>query len=137
MKVFLDTNVLLDFITGREGARDAADILRLGKTQNANIELYASVLTMANAAYIAHKGRTKEKLRDDLSLLTRMIGVLPMDGEQWLAALCSNARDLEDALQHECAKAACCSCIVTRNKRDFGFSSFLVYSPKEFLDSMC
>ena len=31
MKVFLDTNVLVDFIAGREGAKDAFDILQLGK----------------------------------------------------------------------------------------------------------
>ena len=31
MKVFLDTNVLVDFIAEREGAKDASDILQVGK----------------------------------------------------------------------------------------------------------
>ena len=106
MKVFLDTNVLVDFITGREGAKDASDILQLGKARGGSVELCASVLTMANTAYIAQKGRTKEKLCEQLSLLSALIDVLPMDGEQWLAALHENAKDLEDSLQYQCAKAA-------------------------------
>ena len=61
---------------------------------------------MANAAYMARKGRTKENLYAALSLLSDMIHILPMDGEQWFAALHENAKDLEDALQYECAKAA-------------------------------
>ena len=135
MKVFLDTNVLVDFIEEREGAKDASDILQLGKTGGGSVELCASVLTMANAAYIARKGRTKENLYAALSLLSGLIDVLPMDGEQWLAALHENAKDLEDALQYECAKAAGCTCIVTRNTRDFGFSHLPVYTPAEFLNS--
>ena len=136
MKAFLDTNVLLDFIEEREGAKDASDILQLGKAEGKNVVLCTSVLTMANTAYVARKGRTKENLYAALSLLSGMINVLPMDSEQWFAALCANAKDLEDALQYECAKAAGCNCIVTRNTRDFGFSPIDVLTPKELLDTV-
>ena len=136
MKVFLDTNVLVDFIEEREGTKDASDILQLGKAGDGNVMLCTSVLTMANAAYIARKGRTKANLYAALSLLSNMVHILPMDSEQWLAALYANAKDLEDALQYECAKAAGCDCIVTRNTRDFGFSSIDVLTPKEFLGAV-
>ena len=136
MKVFLDTNVLVDFIEEREGTKDASDILQLGKAGDGNVMLCTSVLTMANAAYIARKGRTKANLYAALSLLSNMVHILPMDSEQWLAALALNAGDLEDALQYECAKAAGCDYIITRNTRDFGFSAIDVLTPKELLGAV-
>ena len=134
MKVFLDTNVLLDFEMERDGIEEASEIFQMG--EDGRLDLCVSILTMANTAYIARKGRTKEKLREDLSLLSSMVRILPMDSEQWLAALALNAGDLEDALQYECAKAAGCNCIVTRNTRDFGFSPIDVLTPKELLDTV-
>lgn len=44
-KVFIDTNVLLDFVTGRDGYEDACDILQLG--EDSKVSLCASYLTMA------------------------------------------------------------------------------------------
>ena len=67
MRVFLDTNVLIDFITGREGVEQASEIMQMCK--DGKIELYVSVLTMINTAYVAHKGRTKEKLYEELLAL--------------------------------------------------------------------
>ena len=134
MKVFLDTNVLLDFEMGRDGIAEASEIFQMG--EDGKLDLCVSILTMANTAYIARKGRTKEKLREDLSSLSGMISVLPMDSEQWHDALALNAGDLEDALQYECAKAAGCNCIVTRNTRDFGFSPIDVLTPKELLGTV-
>ena len=134
MKVFLDTNVLLDFEMERDGIEEASEIFQMG--EDGKLDLCVSILTMANTAYIARKGRTKEKLCEDLSLLSGMISVLPMDGKQWLDALALNAGDLEDALQYECAKASNCDCIVTRNTRDFSFSAIEVLTPKDFLGTV-
>ena len=131
MKVFMDTNVLIDFITRREGVEEARKILQMG--ENGTIELCASVLSMINTAYIAHKGRTKEKLYEELFALSRIIRVLPMDEGQWLQALHQQARDLEDALQYQCAVSAGCDCIVTRNTRDFGFAQVALYTPQQLL----
>ncbi|MBQ8606951.1 MAG: hypothetical protein IJ417_02000 [Bacteroidaceae bacterium] len=44
-KVFLDTNILLDFITEREGVEEASSILQLG--EEGQIGLTTSFLTMA------------------------------------------------------------------------------------------
>ena len=134
MKVFLDTNVLLDFEMGRDGIEEASEIFQMG--EDGKLDLCVSILTMANTAYIARKGRTKEKLREDLSSLSSMVRILPMGSEQWLDALALNAGDLEDALQYECVKAAGCNCIVTRNTRDFGFSAIVVLTPKDLLGTV-
>ena len=55
-RIFLDTNIIVDFILERDGAENAANILQLGEDRK--IELAVSFLTMANTAYIARKGHT-------------------------------------------------------------------------------
>ena len=75
--IFLDTNVIVDFILERDGAENAANILQLGEDRK--IELAVSFLTMANIAYIARKGHTQEQLYSIMSDLSAMFKTLPMD----------------------------------------------------------
>lgn len=133
-KVFIDTNVLIDFILEREGAKNAADILQLGEEKK--IRTAASFLTMANTAYIIRKGRTQTELYALLADLSDMIEILPMDERQFKDALDRPASDFEDVLQYECAKAHGCDVIVTRNSWHFPFAQIPVLSPAEFLGQM-
>ena len=133
-KVFIDTNVLIDFMLEREGARNAADILQLGEEKK--IRTAASFLTMANIAYIIRKGRTRTELYALLTDLSDVIEILPMDERQFKDALMQPASDFEDVLQYECAKTYGCDVIVTRNSKHFSFAQIPVLSPAEFLDQM-
>ena len=122
-KLFLDTNVILDFILEREGADDATDILQLA----------VSFLTMANTAYVVRKGHTQGELYGILSDLSDMLEILPMDQTQFTNALARPANDFEDVLQYECAKACGCEAIITRNRKHFSFAELPVLTPAEFL----
>lgn len=133
-KIFIDTNVLIDFILEREGAKNAADILQLGEEKK--IRTAASFLTLANTAYIIRKGRTQTELYALLTDLSDMIEILPMDERQFKSALMQPASDFEDVLQYECAKTYGCDVIVTRNSKHFPFAQIPVLSPAEFLDQM-
>lgn len=112
--VFLDTNILIDYVLNRPGGNDAEQLLMHGR--NCDIRLAASLLTFANMAYIL-KG--KIDIRDFFTMLTGFVNVLPMDGGQLQAALGKQVRDFEDMLQFQCAKAGGCDVIITNNKRDF------------------
>ncbi len=129
--IFLDTNILIDFILEREGADAAADILQLG--EEGRVKLSVSFLTMANTAYIIRKGHTQEQLYACLSDLSAMLHTLPMTEQQLREALTQPATDFEDMLQYVCAKANGCDAIVTRNARHFAFSQIPVFSPTDFL----
>ena len=48
-RVFLDTNILVDYVLGREHGDDAEQLLQHGK--NGTVSLSASYLTFANMAY--------------------------------------------------------------------------------------
>lgn len=101
MKIFLDTNILLDFVTEREGLEEACEILQLG--EEGKVILQTSYLTMANTAYVARKGRTREELYAVLEGLSEMIQVLSMDETQLKQAIAHPVPDFEDMLQYVCA----------------------------------
>lgn len=133
-KIFIDTNVILDFVLCREGANLAEQILLMGV--NKQIELCTSILSMANVAYIARKERTKEQLYKVMGNLTLLIKTLPMDEMQLLQTIAKPTNDFEDMLQYQCALACQCDAIVTRNTKHFLFSDIHLFTPQELISEM-
>jgi len=115
-KVFLDTNILMDFVDNRDNREYAETIIELGKC--GAIQLYASYLSYANMGYILRK-RTQEERYQLIRRARKMATVLPCDVTQLDTALAHPVKDYEDMLQYQCAQAAGCDVIVTNNKRDF------------------
>ena len=137
MKIFLDTNVLLDLVQDRDGADAAQRIVTIGR-ENEWTRLYASFLSMANMAYILRK-RPVDEVKDCLSQLYRLLVVLPMNDTQLMTAIrnCSSP-DFEDALQIMCAEDKGCDVIVTNNPTHFrDFTDIPVLTPDEFLAQCC
>ena len=131
MKVFLDTNILMDFVENRESREYAETIIELGKT--GAIQLFASYLSFANMGYILRR-RSKEDRYRLLSSVRNIVTVLPCDDKQLDKALANPANDYEDMLQYQCAVAAGCDVIVTNNKRDFyEFCKLPFLTSEEFL----
>jgi len=128
-RVFLDTNILIDYIQDREGGDDAKQLLLRGC--DGEVELYASFLTFANIAYILDG---KVDVYELFAMLTSIITVLPMDNDQLQNALSQRVKDFEDMLQYQCAKAANCEYIISGNKRHFkDFCELPLMSANEFL----
>lgn len=116
MKVFLDTNILMDFVDNRERCKYAETIIELGKT--GVIQLFASYLSYANMGYILRR-RQQEERYELIRKAKRIATVLPCDTDQLEKTLKNPVKDYEDMLQYQCALAAGCDVIVTNNKRDF------------------
>lgn len=130
-RVFLDTNILLDFALGRELADGAETILALGLADA--IEVCASYLSYANMGFILRQ-HPKEEIYALIGLMREDVTVLPMDGVQLDAGLALRADDIEDALQYQCAKAANCDVIITNNKKDYAdFCELPFMTAAEFL----
>lgn len=131
-RVFLDTNILLDFALEREHAEEAEKILALGLA--GAIEVCASYLSYANMGFIL-RHHPKEEIYSLISMMREDVLVLPADSEQLDAGLALQADDIEDALQFQCAKAAGCDVIVTNNGKDFAEFCDLPYmTATEFLE---
>lgn len=133
MKVFVDTNVLLDLICQREGfSKDADAIFRY--CVEGRLKVVMSALTLINANYTAHKyGYTWDELKEVLKRICGYIEISRIDSEVFMSALYSNSPDLEDALQYCSAKTSGVDYIVTRDVKGFTVSTITVLTPKEFL----
>ena len=133
MKVFLDTNVLLDTIVERDNPQftdDASTILSLGETQV--IELFMSALSIPVIAYViknVNAARKKAIIKDLISI----VKVLPSLPEHVENVLECTMNDIEDALQVQSAKEGQCDIIVTRDIADFKESDIPVISPQDLL----
>ena len=132
MRVFLDTNVILDLIQRRVGYDDAALIMQ--KSENGEYSLYTSSLSMVNIAYILRKYYRGESLYHLLEELGDIIGVITVSSEAYHKALQSRALDFEDAIQLFSAIEIDMDCIVTMNAQDFIFDKLPIYTPFDFLN---
>ena len=130
-RVFLDTNILLDFALGREHADDAEKVLALGLV--GAIEVCASYLSYANMGFIL-RHHPKDEIYSLIGLMREDVLVLPADSHQLDDGLALYADDIEDALQYECAKTAGCDVIITNNGKDYADFCTLPYmTAAEFL----
>ena len=130
-RIFLDTNVIVDLLMQREGV--VASAMVLAKAKTAAIELCVSVLTMANVAYILRKVLIGKALYKEMAKLANFLSIADLKREHLLSTLQLEAKDFEDALQYYCALENNCDIIVTRNKKDFEYSTIEVLTPEECL----
>lgn len=132
MRVFLDTNILLDYGQVRNDFPYAKAIMELG--ERGEFELCASFLSYANMGYIL-RHYPQEEVWNLIRDMREGICVLPTNDTQLDSTLAhSPVKDYEDMLQYQCAVEGACDVIVTNNKRDFmEFCEIPVYTSKEFL----
>ena len=130
-RIFIDTNVIIDVLMQREGYLSSAKVLALSKEKENS--LFVSVLTMANLAYILRKTLRGNDFYNEMKKLSSLLNVADTTYDHFISALDLQAKDFEDALQYYCALSNQCEVIVTRNKKDFNFSSINVLTPEELL----
>lgn len=133
MKVFIDTNILIDFIARREQFyQTAANLINLGI--KGELELYATPLSYATCVFIAQKVLGYNGAVKALQILSHYISVTTMDATQCNNALFADMPDFEDMLQFESAYAAGCDVIITRNKKHFPQEAMQLLEPEEFFN---
>ena len=133
MKVFLDTNILLDTLIERsnhEFTDNAATILGLG--DNGIIDLYMSALSISTIAYVL-KNMTSDRKKAIIKELITIVKVLPVLPEHVYNMLENPMKDIEDALQAQSAKEGLCDLIVTRNISDFKEAGIPVIEPQDLI----
>ena len=133
-RLFLDTNIVLDFLQKREPYfEDAKSVFAL--SMGKQFRLYVSDITFSNIAFICRKSFDPQKLHDLFILLRKFVEVVGADNEVIDMAISLRAKDFEDAVQYCSAMKAKADCILTRNPKDFPFGLLPVYSASEFLNT--
>ena len=133
LKVFIDTNIFLDYIERRPvGIKEAIAIFKLAACND--IHLLVSDLTIANIKYITRKTIPLSEFYRVMRLGRELFSVVPIGEKAIDRAIAIEPKDFEDALQYFSAEQAGADCIVTRNIVDFNFvTNIEILEPEDFL----
>jgi predicted nucleic acid-binding protein len=130
MKVFIDTNILLDVLQQRHPHFAAASrIWHLSETKA--LDGFVSAISFNNIFYIARKQIGRDGAVNAMSRIRAVFGLAPLDAAIIDFAISSKAADFEDAIQAASAKAADCEWIITRNPNDFRAFGILTVTAEE------
>lgn len=132
MKVFIDTNILIDFLAARQPfAEDAVALFQLA--DNGEIELMVSDLTIINTIYILRRMQYGlSDIYDSLDAIRPLLTITSMGAAIIDCCLQHRSDDFEDEVQYLSAVDANADYILTRNKKDFDFGDSAVMTPAEF-----
>jgi len=133
MKIFVDTNVVLDvFLKQEPFCEDSTIILYLAKASI--ISVFFAAVSMTNIFYILRRnGRSPDEAYKELDKLTVFFKVTPTSDTTISTALSLRWKDFEDAVQYTTAKESNVDFIITRNKSDFEANDISCMTPTEFI----
>jgi len=132
MKVFVDTNVLVDVLAGREPFyQDSAYVWTLA--EQGRVAGFVSVISFNNIYYVVRRLRTRRVADRMIVLLRDTFTPVALDKQILDQAIDAGLSDLEDAIQYFSAVRAGADCIISRDVRVFPKSDLLVLTPQELL----
>lgn len=116
MRVYIDTNILLDYLLPeRERYEEAITIFEMGK--EGLIELYLSSQSMLDALYSARKSPHFPRIKKALFAISRIVNIVSIGFIETTKALKSGESDLEDVAQILTADGENCDLIITNDKQ--------------------
>lgn len=134
MKVFVDTNVVVDYLTRRNDFyRPAAIVFDMARRNM--LVCVVSSLTIVNCAYVMRKHFGKEATLAMLEEFMQTVDVSPIDRGVLELALESKPYDFEDSVQYHSSNLKNVDVIITRDERGFRDFDTPVMTPTEFLQN--
>ena len=129
--IFLDTNVVIDFLADRKPfSLDAAKLFNfsvLGK-----VKIYLSAVSYNNIYYILRQSLSNAETIKLLDELTEMAEIADVTKSIIKKSLKTDFKDFEDAIQYYCALSLNkIDFIVTRDTKDFKKSTLSIMTPAE------
>lgn len=138
MRVFLDTNVLIDEVDSARPSH-AASYAILKLATGGRITAVLTGLSIMNTVYAVRKnGVPRKQLLTAMGAVLSSVEVASTDKAELLAAFTSDWSDLEDAVQFQAAVGAGrIDFIITGNVKDFRAQrSVEVLTPQQFLERL-
>ena len=132
MRLFLDTNIILDYLLRRAPFYHDSRIVTLlgclGETEN-----YISASTVTDINYFLSKEYGNLKAQEIIEKDLDFLRLAPVTKSEIASALKRHWSDFEDAVVAACAETIKADFIVTRNQKDFELSKIRALSPTELL----
>ena len=132
-KIFVDSDVVIDFFTDREPhVNPASEIFELN--EQGMLKIYLSAVSINNIYYIVRKFLGHKKTIDVIELLTEMTEIIGTTKSEIIQALKNDFSDYEDSVQYSSALTIQgLNAIITRNIKDYKNSKIAVMTPLNFL----
>lgn len=132
-KLFVDSDVVIDFFTDREPhVNPASELFELN--EQGSVKLYISAISINNIYYIVRKFLGHNKTIEIIEVLTEMTEIIGTTKTEIIQALKNEFSDYEDSIQYSSALAIKdLDAIITRNVKDYRNSSIAVMTPLNFL----
>ena len=133
MKVFLDTNVILDFYDSSRGHyMPSAIIFDLALKQK--IQIVVCAQSFITAFYLLRKVYDKDELYRSMRYLYQLCEVSPVDAHIIESALSIEGYDFEDACQYYSNSVSGAEVILTRDRRGFEEFDIRHITAEDFLN---
>lgn len=134
-KLFLDTNIVVDFLGEREEVyRSAARVMTLADQKK--IKIFTTSNTISTSYYLLSKYESPKAALEKIRKFKVLCSVSAMSDEVIDKVIASDFKDFEDAIQYFSAIATHCDLIITRNGKDFKNALIPVMNAESFLQTM-
>jgi len=129
-QIFIDTNVVIDFLADRYPFSEYGAILfQLAKEKK--IKIFISAVSFNNTYYILRKVTSHNKALSLISEIEDYVGIQETNRKILRKAIKSNFNDFEDAIQYYSAiELGAIDIITTRDLKGFKKSELPVLSPE-------
>jgi predicted nucleic acid-binding protein len=134
MKVFIDTNVIIDILEQREPFyEDSYKIIQLGL--EGELETMMSAGDVTNVYYVIKKSLHDPKIaREKIFILSNYVKICKCVSDDITSALILFIPDYEDAVIAATARREKADFIITRDEKDFENSPVPAMNPTEFIN---
>ncbi len=135
-KIFVDSDVIIDFFTDREPfVNPASKIFELN--ESGLVQIYISAVSLNNIYYIVRKflgHKDTIKIVEELVEITEIIGTTKKEIVQ---ALKNDFKDYEDSVQYSSAlNIKGLDAIVTRNTKDYIKAKLPIFTSESYIKTM-
>ena len=144
-KVFLDTNIFLEYFEQRRDYRAVSQLL--SAVEDGRLKAVVSVGCVYTLTYLIQMGLKRKsihrpeqtlQLRAALTTVMSMVEVAGLSQSRVMRGINdASFDDVEDSLQYQCALQAKCEAFITINLRDYrdcDASKMEILSPTEFVE---
>ena len=133
MKVFLDTNVILDFYDSNRGYYMPTAIV-FDLAIKGEIQLAVCAQSFITAFYLLRKAYDKDELYRSMKSLFKLCQITSVDEQIIERALLREGYDFEDTVQYFSSKTIDADIILTRDSKGFNEYDIRHITAEEFLN---
>ena len=131
-KIFVDTDVCIDLLSGRKPFNATAEKL-FSLADIGKIKICVSSLSFSNIDYVLRSQYSANHSRQIIAKFKTLVTVLSVDSKTIDLAIASDFNDFEDAIQYYSAIENGLTTLVTRNLKDFKKATIKVVTPETYL----